>query len=274
MRALVCGLFMVSALSAADTLRVMTFNVRYPAQGDGANVWENRKDLLVDTIRRHNPDVMGTQELFHSQGQSIVEKLPHYAWFGVSRRGNQQDEHMGVFYRKDRLKVIDSGNYWLSETPDQPGSSAWNMSLPRMVTWAEFEDVKNGKRFHYVNTHFAHRKEDEDARTRSARLIAERLRKLPASATIVMTGDFNTDAGSEPYRALTEVLTDTYTAVSKPTGPTGTFHGFSGKPRTARIDWILFRGNLKPVSIETLTDNDNGRYPSDHFPVIAVYEWK
>jgi endonuclease/exonuclease/phosphatase family metal-dependent hydrolase len=180
---------------------------------------------------------------------------------------------MGVFYRKDRLKAIDSGNYWLSETPEEPGSIAWNMSLPRMVTWAEFEDVNNGRRFHYVNTHFAHRREDEDARTRSARLIAERLRKLPASSAIVMTGDFNTDAGSEPYKVLTEILRDTWTAVANPTGPTGTFHGFSGKPRTARIDWILFRGPLKAVSIETLTDNENGRYPSDHFPVLAVYEW-
>jgi endonuclease/exonuclease/phosphatase family metal-dependent hydrolase len=181
---------------------------------------------------------------------------------------------MGVFYRKDRLKVIDSGNYWLSESPNEAGSIAWNMSLPRMVTWAEFQDLKSGKRFHYVNTHFAHRREDDEARTRSASLIADRLRKLPASTTIVMTGDFNTDAGSDPYRTLSEVLSDTYTAVAKPAGPTGTFHGFSGKARTARIDWILFRGALSPVSIETLTDNDNGRYPSDHFPVLAVYEWK
>ena len=89
-----------------------------------------------------------------------------------------------------------------------------------------------------------------------------------------MRGDFNTDAGSDPYRALTEILTDTWTAVAKPAGPTGTFHGFSGKPGSSRIDWILFRGGLRPVSIETLTDNEGGRYPSDHFPVIAVFEWK
>jgi endonuclease/exonuclease/phosphatase family metal-dependent hydrolase len=76
MRALLCGLLLVGVLPAADTLRVMTFNVRYPAKDDGPNIWENRKDLLVDTIRRHAPDVMGTQELFHSQGQYITERLP------------------------------------------------------------------------------------------------------------------------------------------------------------------------------------------------------
>src|SRR5512141_173111 len=82
----------------AESLRIMTFNVRYPAKGDGPNVWEARRDLLVATIREKNPDVFGTQELFHEQGQYIVEKAPEYQWFGVSRRGNQTDEHMGVLY--------------------------------------------------------------------------------------------------------------------------------------------------------------------------------
>ena len=275
MHRFVFGLFAFAALaSAADSLRVMTFNVRYPSKDDGENIWEKRKDILIGAIRDQRPDVMGTQELFHLQGEYIVERLPEYAWFGLSRRGNKEDEHMGVFYRKDRLRPVTSGNYWLSETPDTPGSIAWNMSLPRMVTWAEFEDLQTRKHFHYVNTHFAHRREDNEARTQSARLIASRLRALPQSTTVVMTGDFNTDAGSEPYRALTEILTDAWTAVPKPAGPAGTFHGFSGKPGSARIDWILFRGGLRPVSIETLTDNEGGRYPSDHFPVIAVFEWK
>src|SRR3954452_15385098 len=92
---LLAALFVANAFGA-DSLRVMTFNVRYPAKGDGPNVWEARRDLLVDTVRKNAPDLMGTQELFYEQGQYIVEKLPEYAWFGVSRRGNHEDEHMGV----------------------------------------------------------------------------------------------------------------------------------------------------------------------------------
>jgi endonuclease/exonuclease/phosphatase family metal-dependent hydrolase len=252
----------------------MSFNVRYPAQGDGPDVWDNRKDILVNTIRRNRPDLMGTQELFHMQGEYIVSRLPEYAWFGVSRRGNQQDEHMGVFYRKDRLRLVNSGNFWLSETPEQPGSIAWNMSLPRMVTWGEFEDTANGRRFHYYNTHFAHRREDVDARNRSAKLIVQRLASLPQDATVILTGDFNADAGTEAYKTLTSALTDTWTAVSGPEGPAGTFHGFRGKPGAARIDWILFRGAVTPQSIHTITDNEGGRYPSDHFPVLAVFDWR
>jgi endonuclease/exonuclease/phosphatase family metal-dependent hydrolase len=271
MRSLIFALIALAA--QAQTLRVMSFNVRYPAKSDGANVWENRRDLLVDTIRKQAPDIMGTQELFYEQGQYIVEKLPDMAWFGISRRGNREDEHMGVFYRKDSLELLNSGNFWLSETPDKPGSISWNMSLPRMVTWGEFRDKRTKRTFFFYNTHFAHRREDNPARVESAKLLADRLRKLPPAATVVLTGDFNTDAGSEPYGVLTKVLQDSYTAVSQPKGPTGTFHGFSGTPGKARIDWIFFRGQLKPVSVETITTSIDNRYPSDHFPLMTIFEW-
>ncbi len=254
---------------AAD-LRVMTFNVRYPNPADGEDFWEKRKDFLVDTVRRHKPDVMGTQELFHVQGEYIVAQLPEYAWFGVSRRGNKEDEHMGVFYRKDRLKPVESGNFWLSETPEVAGSSSWGMSLPRMVTWAEFEDRKTRKRFRYFNTHFAHRgRVDEEARRQAALLIAKR---VPKDGAFVLTGDFNAAAGDSPaYAALVPALTDAWTAAKKKEGPEGTFHGFKGTPGKTRIDWILFRAPWKVKRAVTLTDSRNGRYPSDHFPVLAVF---
>ena len=110
-------LLLVLPLSA-QTLRVMTFNVRYPSPGDGTNLWELRRDLLVSVIRDKDPDLVGTQELFQLQGDYIVEKAPAYAWFGLRRRGNLEDEHMGVFYKKDKLRRVVSGNFWLSETPE------------------------------------------------------------------------------------------------------------------------------------------------------------
>ena len=271
MKAILFALLVLSA--EAQTLRVMSFNVRYPAKSDGADVWENRRDLLVDTIRKYRPDIMGTQELFHLQGEYIVEKLPEMAWFGVSRRGSREDEFMGVFYRKDSLELLNSGNFWLSEKPDEPGSISWNMSLPRMVTWGEFRDKRTKRRFFFYNTHFAHRREDDQARQESAKLLASRLAKLPSDATVILTGDFNTDAGSEPHRILSDVLKDSYTTVAQPQGPVGTFHGFKGTPGKARIDWIFFRGPVKPVSIETITHNVENRYPSDHFPVMTIFEW-
>ena len=120
MRFLASVLLFAAALAVplpAQTLRVMTFNVRYPNPDDGANVWANRRDLLVETIRRHDPDLLGAQEMYQSQGDYIAERLPRYAWFGIGRRGDHEDEHMGVFYKRGRFFPVESGNFWLSETP-------------------------------------------------------------------------------------------------------------------------------------------------------------
>jgi endonuclease/exonuclease/phosphatase family metal-dependent hydrolase len=267
---LFAGLLLICAgMFGAETLRVMSFNVRYPAKSDGVNIWEERRDLLVDTIRKHHPDLIGTQELFKLQGDYIVEKLPQFAWFGIGRRGDATDEHMGVFYLRDRLELVDSGNFWLSETPKTPGSSAWNMSLPRMVTWGDFRDKKSGATFRFYNTHFPHRREDEDARTECTRVITARI-KADGSQNVILTGDFNTGLESESHRLLTSVLHDPWGPEA--TGPAGTFHGFSGKPRPGRIDWILFRGAFIPKEVRTIDDHVDGRYPSDHFPILAVFE--
>ncbi len=266
------ALLMASLCAPAETLRVMTFNVRYPNPADGANAWPARRDLLVETIRARRPDVIGTQELYYEQGQYIVEKLPGYAWFGLSRRGNHEDEHMGVFYRKDRLRVAESGDFWLSTTPEKPGSVSWNMSLPRMVTWAVFELAGSGKRLWLFNTHFAHRAQDEAARLKSAMLVACRIGLLDDGEAVVVTGDFNANAGGAVHQVLASHLRDAWLDAATRTGPENTFHGFTGKPRPGRIDWILYRAPWKVVSAETITDRRGDVFPSDHFPVMAVFE--
>jgi endonuclease/exonuclease/phosphatase family metal-dependent hydrolase len=252
----------------------MSFNVRYPNPSDGPDTWDRRRDLLVETIRQADPDLIGTQELFFEQGQYIVEQLPQYAWFGLSRRGNREDEHMGVFYRRDRWELVEPGNFWLSETPDKPNSLSWGINLPRMATWGRFRAKRDGRMLYFFNTHFPHRRDiDAAARVECARVLATRLGQVPSGATLIVTGDFNTDAGTEPYNVLTKILTDAQAGVREPAGPVGTFHGFKGVPDAARIDWVLYRGALKPISYETITRNQDGRYPSDHFPVLAGFSW-
>ncbi len=271
---LLIALMFTGAAGAAD-LNIMSFNVRYPATGDGDNRWELRRDTLVDCIRQSRPDVIGTQELFETQGKYIVEKLPEYAWFGISRRGNHEDEHMGVFYLKEKFSVVESGNFWLSETPEVAGSSSWNVSLPRMVTWGLFEEKKSKKRFYLANTHFAHRREDGQARIESARVLAHWLEKLPSQVPVILTGDFNTAVGSEPYQTLTRFMKDSREGLKDSAGEIGTINiGFSGKPSSNRIDWILYRGDqLKPEKFETILYHQNGRYPSDHFPVQVRFTY-
>jgi endonuclease/exonuclease/phosphatase family metal-dependent hydrolase len=258
---------------AAETLRVMTFNVRYPAKGDGPNRWEIRQDTLVRTIRLKNPDLFGTQELFYIQGEYIVSNLPEYEWFGNSRRGNREDEHMGVFYKRSKLRLIEAGNFWLSDTPEVAGSQAWGATLPRMVTWGLFEIRESGRRFYLYNTHFQHTAQGSQARLNSAKLIAERISKLPQDIPLIVTGDFNSAApDSEPYKILAGSLTDSWSAATHKSGPEGTMSGFRGGTGGRRIDWILYRGPFTALSTEIVTYNEDGRYPSDHYPVLAILE--
>lgn len=254
----------------SQPLRVMTFNVRLLTDSDGPNRWEARRMLMTKVVAHENPDLIGTQELFQRQGDELVARLPQYAWFGQGRRGGDGDEHMGVFYRKDRLRVLATGDFWLSDTPETVGSISWGNLYPRMVTWARFQRIADGATFVLYNTHLPYREEDEPARERGAALILSRLRQLPADEPIILTGDFNTAPDGPTHTLLTGALTDAWTAASQRLGPPGTFHDFTGRA-DQRIDWILFRG-MQAKSAKTVTTHRRGRYPSDHFPVVVDFE--
>lgn len=252
-----------------EPLRVMSFNIRLPTDADGPNHWDARRGLAADLVATAAPDVIGMQELHKPQADWLVQRLPHYAWFGRDRRGGHRDEHMGVFYRKDRLRVVESGDFWLSDTPDLPGSFSWGHPYPRMATWALFERIVDGRRFYLLNTHLPYREEDDAARERGARLLAERIAALPADMPVVLTGDFNATPDSRTHAVLGATLRDAWDAAATRSGPAATFHAFTGNA-DRRIDWILVRG-FGVRRVDTLDDcaGEQGRCPSDHFPVIA-----
>jgi endonuclease/exonuclease/phosphatase family metal-dependent hydrolase len=276
LRSLLLALCLVAtsfSASSADTqtLRVMSFNVRLPAQSDGPDYWELRREQVIRMLREQDADVIGTQELFAEQGDYLAAQMPEYAWFGRGRESDGGGEHMGVFYRRDRLKVIESGDFWLSDTPDTPGSISWGHPHPRMVTWALFESLGAGRRFYLLNTHLPYRGEDEDARLRGAKAIARRVRALPNDVPVVLTGDFNTLPESSTYAELNGLLQDAWVAAARRTGAEGTFHGFTGQPQK-RIDWVLVRG-LKVERMRVVDSHESGRYPSDHFPLLVELSW-
>lgn len=276
LRSLLLALCLVAisfSASSADpqTLRVMSFNVRLPAESDGPDRWELRRDQVVRMLREQSPDVIGTQELFAEQGDYLARQMPEYAWFGRGRESNGGGEHMGVFYRRDRLRVVESGDFWLSDTPEVPGSITWGHLHPRMVTWALFETMADKRRFYLFNTHLPYRGEDENARLRGAQAIARRLRALPDGVPVVLTGDFNTLPDTTAYVEFKGLLQDAWISAAKRTGPEGTFHGFTGQPQK-RIDWILVR-DLKVDRMRVVDSHENGRYPSDHFPLAVELTW-
>lgn len=267
---LVVMLLAVSALQAkaADTLRIMSFNIRLPVESDGADYWEARKPLAVRMLREQAPDVIGLQELVKAQADYLAHALPEYAWFGRGRDADGGGERMGVFYRRDRLKVVESGDFWLSDTPDVPGSITWDHPYPRMVTWALFERRGDGGRFYLFNTHLPYREQDEAARVKGANAIAQRLAALPAGLPVVLTGDFNTTPDSEVHTVLARTLQDAWTTAPRVDGSEATFHGFTGHG-DKRIDWIFVKG-VQLESVASVTTRWNGHYPSDHFPVVVT----
>lgn len=270
MRAILAALLalIAAAPAAARPIRVMTFNVRVPVESDGANRWEARRDLAARTVARARPDVIGTQELHARQGDDLVARLPGYRWFGIDRRGGHDDEHMGILYNTRRLTLVDSGAFWLSDTPQVPGSISWGHPYPRMASWAIFARRGDGRRFRLVNTHLPYRAGDEPAREKGAALILSRLDTLPgARLPTVLTGDFNTTPASATHAALSTRLTDAWTGARRRAGPAETFHGFKGVA-DRRIDWIFVRG-FRVDRARTLTDREGAVWASDHFPVVA-----
>ena len=269
LHALAFALLLCACVAAqARDLRVMSFNVRLPVAADGENRWEARRTLMIETIRRAHPDLVGTQELFGLQGDALVAGLRGYRWVGRGRRGGgADDEHMGVLYRTDALRLVESGDFWFSDTPDVVGSISWGNLYPRMVTWGLFE-TRDGARFYLLNTHFPYRDEDEAVRVRCAQALLDRIRALPQDVPVVVTGDFNTGDDSAAHALLTTDLRDVWQTAPRRRGPEGTFHAFTGQPQR-RIDWILVRG-FDARSVDVQTVHSGVRYPSDLFPVLAV----
>lgn len=266
-----------SADNAAQrqSYRVMSINIRYGTADDGPNRWDERKQLVVETIERFAPDLFGTQETWPFQAQYLQQELKRYAYVGKLREPDQDGgEQCGVFFRRDRFEDLEQGHFWLSKTPDVPGSKDWDSALPRMATWVKLFDRPSGRVLYLFNTHFDHL--GPVARSEAANVLRDRIAGS-AGQPVIVTGDFNCGEGSPPYRNLvtdnrTKVpLVDTLRRI-RPMAQRGegTFNGFTGRDLGARIDWILVSPEFHVESAEIVKHHRDGQYPSDHFPVTAV----
>jgi endonuclease/exonuclease/phosphatase family metal-dependent hydrolase len=254
-------------------LDVMTFNVRYAEPADGSNVWELRRDLAAKVVQDYSPDIVGTQEPLLQQLQYLQERLPDHKWFGLSRYGNKEEKFAAIFYKPAKLRLVEHGQFWLSDRPDEVGSNTWDLNKPRIVTWGRFEHRATGSRVLHANVHMPWRDQEEEARMKCARLLSARARELSDGNPVILTGDFNHPAGKQMHSIFLEHFDDAWLQAQDRKGPEGTFHGFSGTPLSDnRIDWILYRGLRSSAFAEAVTQHEGQRFPSDHFPVFARLE--
>ena len=253
----------------AQEFTAMSYNIKYANENDGENSWSNRKDFLANQLKFYHPQIFGVQEAVKSQIDFITTELPTYKSLGVGREGGDQGEFSAIFYDTTKFEVLKSDTFWLSETPDQI-SKGWDADYHRICTYALLKDKESEEQFYFFNTHFDHR--GKEARTNSARLIIQQIKKVNVeNYPVLLTGDFNLEPETEQIQYIKSYLNDAKEATAAITlGPSGTFNGYDFQtPVTRRIDYIFHSEEINVETYAVLSDNENGRYASDHLPVFV-----
>jgi len=268
--ALVCSLVCLACSQQNDlVLRMASYNLRMDTPADSLNAWSYRKDNVNAMIRFHDWDIFGTQEGFLHQLQDIG-RMPEYACFGAGRDdGKSAGEHSAIFYKTDRFEIVESGDFWLSETPDVPGKGWDATCCNRICSWGQLKEIKSGKTFFVFNVHFDH--QGVVARQESGKLMVQKIQEIAKDNPVICSGDFNSTPETEQIQLLSAFLNDSRKVTQAPPyGPEGTFNSRFGNPVGAeRIDYIFVSEGIEVRKYASLTDNNGQYYPSDHIPVMA-----
>lgn len=275
-------------------LTLATFNIKY--EGDdlsGFKAWPNRMRGVLKTIRTMGPDVLGVQEAMHGQCADLWASMPDYAFYGVGRDdGKWAGEYAGIFYRRDRFEqdASEQGVFWLSDTPEKPGSKTWGNFFPRIATWTRLIDRASSKGFYVYNTHLDH--QNEGSRQRAAVLIEQRIeQRQHKDEPVVLLGDFNSGPDSAAFGYFTgkavvlsgakagplaHPLTDVFKVMVPPGGQSQqTLQLWQPlDARWPRVDHILVSGGatVEATGIQRVVKVEER--PSDHFPVWARVRWQ
>ena len=255
-------------------INVASFNLRFETVHDGENTWSNRRDFVKELITYHEFDIMGTQELHHSQISDLLQ-MKGWKYTGGGRDdGINKGEHSAIFYKEDRFKLLESGDFWLSETPDIP-SKGWDATCcNRICSWGKFKDKKSRKTFFVFNVHFDH--QGLQARIESGYLMTRKIEEVAERYPVLLCGDFNSTPETKQIQHISSQLNDSYLVSELPPyGPVGTFNGFKiDAPLKDRIDYIFVSDHFKIHKYGALTDFKEGRFPSDHLPVVVNLSFK
>lgn len=265
---LVCILFQSTFAQKNAPVIIATYNLRMNTPSDSLNAWPNRKENVKALIKFHEFDLFGTQEGFIGQLKDIAE-LNEFAYIGKGRDdGQEAGEHSAIFYKKSRFQLLQSGDFWLSETPDVPGKGWDAKCCNRICSWAKFKDLQTKKDFYFFSVHFDH--QGVVARQESGKLMVKKIKEIAGNNVVVCVGDFNSTPETEQIKEMQTLLKDSYQVTENPPyGPVGTFNAFKfDAPMKQRIDYVFVSPSIKVLKYGVLTDAKDQRYPSDHQPVM------
>lgn len=272
---MVLGISLPHQYSFAQTYQIATYNIRFDNANDLGNLWKDRSPHLINQIKFHKMDIIGTQEGLYHQLEEMKVAL-EFPYIGIGRdKGGKEGEFSAVFYNPEKFTVIEQSTFWLSETPDRP-SKGWDAALNRVCTWGKFED-KTGNIFYVFNIHYDH--VGQKAREESSKLVVQKIKEINKEGhPIIFMGDFNVTPDNPAYSTVLEhsnLKDSRLVSQAPPIGNQGTFNGFNWEELPdGIIDHIFVSPNITVLRHGILTDNYGMKYPSDHFPVMIEIKLK
>jgi endonuclease/exonuclease/phosphatase family metal-dependent hydrolase len=266
------AIFCSGICRAQDGFTLATFNIRCPVDKT-PNSWQERKDRCLTVIRNNRLDIFGIQEAVHQQLQDLLSG-GEYAFIGGGRNDfKKSGEFSAILYRKERFQVLESGTFSLSEKPEVPGYISWNSACPRIATWGLFLDKKTGRKFIYYNTHLDHI--SSQARVNGIKLIVEHAGKKANGLPLILSGDFNAHPDSRVYQTASSLLKDSAVVSETPhAGPLATYTAYGKSSSKQPIDFVFVSDNLRVLTHKTDNTRIDGKYPSDHDPVVVTLEFR
>lgn len=275
-----CGQVKQQQADSPAKFNIMSFNIRYDNPEDSLDNWQYRKDRAAKAIHFYDADILGTQEVLHNQLEDLKQRLPEYDVIGVGREdGKEKGEYSALWYKKDRFTVLDSGYFWLSETPEVAGSKGWDGACERIASWAKLKDNTSGKEIFALNTHLDH--VGVAARREGVSLILDKVAELSNGLPVVVTGDFNAEPESDVIKHVTDAsnpkhLIDSRSVAPLVYGPSWSWHDFGKLPYDRRplIDYVFVNNGVEVLKYGVLAETENEAFVSDHAPVLVTVEIK
>ena len=271
---LLLALILASLQLSSQQMLVGSYNIRYKNANDSINgeVWTKRCQVICDQVNFMAPDIFGTQEVLYPQLQDMKKALDGYDYIGIGRDdGKRGGEHEAIFYKTDKLQLLNHGDFWLSETPEKPGLG-WDAACIRICTWGKFSvkvldtQYRRGlfnrglkpkeKVFYFFNLHMDH--VGVVVRREAAKLVVAKIREIAQGAPVILTGDFNVDQNDEIYTIFTNsgLLKDSYDAARIRFAENGTFNAFKTNYfTTSRIDHVFVSPSAKVEAYGVFTDS-------------------
>lgn len=273
-----------AVIPAADATShvILTCNIRVdlPEDEQAGFGWKGRKDICVAVMKKQKPDIICMQEVLRGQHEDLKKAFKGYASFGFEgpemdafKEGYHGIAKNPIFFSEKRYELLSAGGYWLSETPLIAGSLSWDSARARNANWVRLKDKRSGKDFRVVNLHLDHK--SQPAKEKQMSMVIEEAKQYAPTYPQILSGDLNANA-TNPVYAIVKAgnWQDTYTTIHGEAEPGYTVHEFQGeaytkKEKGRKIDFVFFKGEVKPVAARILKDHINGRYPSDHYFVSS-----